>query len=245
MARNVVEKSDGRFNVHGFDLLKAAMNAPSARDLRPWHFIVMREREKMDRVPSFHAYSQMMREATVAVLICGVSITVGVFYPVRLNPTVWKLLLSGYVLIAAGVPVWILLQSRDFINVHILYVGMVALVVTLVVAGLRGAGVTDLNPQAVAIPKFNIEEGTQALGFFWPGLFIVIACGAVSGFHSLCAGGTTCKQITTEKAARQIGYYGMLLESFLAVCVIGVLMIGAAKADYIRDVHPVKLLGLA
>ena len=52
-------------------LLKAAMNAPSARDLRPWHFIVMRDREKMDRVPSFHAYSQMMKEATVAVLICG------------------------------------------------------------------------------------------------------------------------------------------------------------------------------
>ncbi len=180
----------------------------------------------------------------LAVLICGVSITVGVLHPVRLNPDVWKLLLSGYVLIAAGVPVWIFLQSRDFINVHILYVGMVALVVTLVVAGLRGAGVTDLNPQAVAIPQFNIEEGTRALGFFWPGMFIVIACGAVSGFHSLCAGGTTCKQITTEKATRQIGYYGMLLESFLAVCVIGVLMVGAIKADYVIDVHPKTLGGL-
>ena len=183
--------------------------------------------------------------SALAVLICAVSITIGVFYPVRLDPNVWKLLLSGYVLVAAGVPVWIFLQSRDFINVHILYVGMAALLVTLVVAGMRGAGVTDLNPQAVAIPKFNIEEGTRALGVFWPGLFIVIACGAVSGFHSLCAGGTTCKQITSEKAARQIGYYGMLLESFLAVCVIGVLMVGAIKADYIRDVHPVKLLGLA
>jgi len=76
-------------------------------------------------------------------------------------------------------------------------------------------------------------------------MFIVIACGAVSGFHSLCAGGTTCKQLTSEPAARRIGYYGMLLETFLAVCVIAALMLGATKANYILDVHPGKLAGLA
>ena len=179
--------------------------------------------------------------SALAVGICGVSITVGVYVPVALSPGTWKLALSAYVLIAAGVPVWIFLQSRDFINVHILYVGMVALVVTLVVAGLRGAGV----PTEQGIPGFNIGEGTKALGIFWPTLFIVIACGAVSGFHSLCAGGTTCKQLTNERATRQIGYYGMLLESFLAACVIGAFIVGAVKADYVLDVHPAKLLGLA
>ncbi len=182
--------------------------------------------------------------SVLAILICAGSITVGVFFPMALEPLTWKLLLSGYVLIAAGVPVWIFLQSRDFINVHILYVGMAVLLAMLVVAGFRGADVTGLAAGAEAMPQVNVAEGTQALGPFWPGMFIVIACGAVSGFHSLCAGGTTCKQLNNEKACRQVGYYGMLLESFLAVCVIGVLMVGAAKAGYLHDVHP-GLTGLA
>ncbi len=170
--------------------------------------------------------------SVLAMAICAASITFGLFRPVTLPPLAWKLLLSAYVLVAAGVPVWIFLQSRDFINVHILYVGMAALLVTLVVAGLRGATVSD------PIPAINFAEGREALGFFWPTLFIVIACGAVSGFHSLCAGGTTCKQLKSELAARHVGYYGMLLESFLAVCVIAILMIGASKLNYLLDVHP-------
>jgi carbon starvation protein len=181
----------------------------------------------------------------LATAVCAVSIAFGVFRPIALDELTWKLLLSAYVLVAAGVPVWIFLQSRDFINVHILYVGMAALVVTLVVAGIRGADAGGLKEGAELIPALNIAEGNKANGFFWPGLFILIACGAVSGFHSLCAGGTTCKQLTSEKATRQIGYNAMLLESFLAACVIAVFVVGAVKADYIRDVHPVKLLNLA
>jgi carbon starvation protein len=180
----------------------------------------------------------------LAIVICAVSIVVGLLRPVAFpaethllgwtltSQDIWRLLLSGYVLIAAGAPVWIFLQSRDFINVHILYVGMAALLATLIVAGIRGGSSPD------PIPAFNMSEGNAAQGFFWPALFIVIACGAVSGFHSLCAGGTTCKQLTSEVDARCIGYYGMLLESFLAVCVICVLMIGANKFNYIGDVYP-------
>ncbi len=168
----------------------------------------------------------------MAIAICAISITTGLFHPVALRPGVWKLLLSGYVLLAAGVPVWIFLQSRDFINVHILYVGMAAMLVTLMVAGLRGAAV------AGGIPPVNVGEGNAALGFIWPMMFITIACGAVSGFHSLCAGGTTCKQLTSELAARRIGYNAMLLESFLAVCVIAVMIVGAVKLNYLLDVHP-------
>jgi len=183
-----------------------------------------------------------------AILICAVSVTVGLFRPVAFpaettilgvtlsGQQIWIFILSAYVLVAAGVPVWIFLQSRDFINVHILYVGMGALLVTLLVAGIRGAGVSD------PIPPTNIAQGTEALGPFWPMLFIVIACGAVSGFHSLCAGGTTCKQLNSEVAARRVGYYGMLLESFLAVCIIGILMVGAGRTHYLLDVHP-SILG--
>jgi len=178
----------------------------------------------------------------LAMAICAVSITVGVLRPIAFDPLTWKLLLSGYVLIAAGVPVWIFLQSRDFINVHILYVGMAALVVTLIVAGFRGG---HAAAPAEMIPAINIAEGNQANGFIWPGMFILIACGAVSGFHSLCAGGTTCKQLSNEKATLQIGYNSMLLESFLAACVIAVFVVGAIKGEYIHDVHPVALGGLA
>ena len=185
----------------------------------------------------------------LAIVICAVSIATGVYRPVAFpekvwflgleltSQHIWMLILSAYVLVAAGAPVWIFLQSRDFINVHILYAGMGSLLLTLAVAGIRGQGVEG------ALPAWNVSEGTKALGVFWPTLFIMIACGAVSGFHSLCAGGTTCKQLRSEPAARRVGYYAMLLESFLAVCVIGVLMIGAAKAGYLADVHP-KLVGL-
>ncbi|MCG3178029.1 MAG: Peptide transporter CstA [Phycisphaerae bacterium] len=167
----------------------------------------------------------------LSVLICAVGIVVGLFYPVTLSQNVWIVLLSIYVLLAAGLPVWLFIQSRDFINVHILYIGMGLLVAALVTAGLRGKGSPD------PLPAVNVAQGSEALGWMWPFLFITIACGAVSGFHSLCAGGTTCKQLTNEPAVRRIGYYAMLLESFLAVCVIGVMMMGAGRANYIKDVH--------
>jgi hypothetical protein len=67
--------------------------------------------------------------------------------------------------------------------------------------------------------------------------------GPVSGFHSLCAGGTTCKQLVSEPAARRIGYWGMVLESVLAITVICVLVLGLRRADYLADVHP-AVMGL-
>ena len=173
----------------------------------------------------------------LALAICAVSISIGFRWPVVFTPTVWKWCLAGYVLVAAGLPVWMFLQSRDFINVHILYVGLTALVVTLMVASLRGGA-------AVAgIPVMDLESGRQAIGPWWPMLFITIACGAVSGFHSLCAGGTTCKQIQNESAIRRVGYGGMLLESFLAVCVVAVLLVGLDRAHYLADVHPALIPG--
>jgi carbon starvation protein len=189
------------------------------------------------------------RCSILAILICGTSIAIGLAHPVALPDTavlgpltgtdIWKFILAGYVLIAAGLPVWMFLQSRDFINVHILYAGLAGLVLTLLVAGLRNAG----PPTAAAIPVSDIAAGQQALGTFWPALFITIACGAVSGFHSLCAGGTTCKQLNSEAAVRRVSYWAMLLESLLAVCVIAVVMLGATRSGFLADVHP-KLMGL-
>jgi carbon starvation protein CstA len=168
--------------------------------------------------------------------ICAVSIAVGLKYPLPLEPDQWKAAISVYVLFSAGLPVWLFLQSRDFINVHILYVGMACLVVALFAAGVRGGGLVN---EGGVIPLTNWSEATKKLGPAWPVLFITIACGAVSGFHSLCAGGTTCKQLRTETAARYVGYYAMLLESFLAVCVVCCLMVGLSLATYRFYCYPV------
>ena len=113
--------------------------------------------------------------------------------------------------------------------------------IALLAAGVHGGG---QFAESTTIPFNNITEGTQATGgFIWPMMFVLIACGAVSGFHSLCAGGTTCKQLPTEIGARQVGYYGMLLESFFAVCVVCCLLVGLSKTGYAGYCYP-KLIGL-
>ncbi|MBN1492145.1 MAG: hypothetical protein JXA69_19695 [Phycisphaerae bacterium] len=178
----------------------------------------------------------------LAIGICALSIVVGLRFPVPVTPLTWKLLISGYVLISAGLPVWLFLQSRDFINVHMLYVGIVFLVVVLVAAAIRGGGQTA---GATGIPLANWTQGSERLGPGWPVMFVLIACGAVSGFHSLCAGGTTCKQLDNEPAARRVGYYGMLLESFLAVCVVCCLIVGLSLSGYTAYCHPTGAQGNA
>jgi carbon starvation protein len=176
--------------------------------------------------------------SVLAVGICGISILIGLKFPLTVQPETWKLMISGYVLLSAGLPVWLFLQSRDFINVHILYVGIVFLFIALIAAAVRGGG--EMAAAATAIPMNNWTEASAhpKLGPGWPVMFVIIACGAVSGFHSLCAGGTTCKQLKNEVAARQVGYYGMLLESFLAVCVICCLIVGLSKSSYIGYCYP-------
>jgi carbon starvation protein len=166
----------------------------------------------------------------LAAAICVASVFLGIAYPVTLAPTTWMIIISLYVLIAAGVPVWLILQPRDFINVQILYGGIGLMVVSLFSCGFQGLRIT--------VPRFNLAEGTLNLGFIWPMMFITIACGAISGFHCLVAGGTTGKQLAQETDARRVGYNAMLLESLLSVCVL--LAIGGVMAfsDYKAIVWP-------
>ncbi|HPC83957.1 MAG TPA: carbon starvation CstA family protein [Thermoanaerobaculaceae bacterium] len=166
----------------------------------------------------------------LAAVICGVSVLLGIAYPVSLAPTTWMVLISAYVLFAAGAPVWLILQPRDFINVQILYGGMALMVVSLLATGAGGATVT--------MPAFNLADGVKHLGLLWPMMFITIACGAISGFHSLVAGGTTGKQLANECHARKVGFNAMLLESALAVCVLLALGSVMAFGDYRSIVWP-------
>jgi len=149
----------------------------------------------------------------LSLFICIASVVFGFRHPISLQPIYWQIILSIYTLFAAGLAVWLVLQPRDFINVHILYIGILLLGVGTLVSGI-------FKGLSFNIPALNLTEGTKTLGWIWPNLFIVIACGAISGFHCLIASGTTSKQIKTEKAARQIGYGAMILESILGVLVV-------------------------
>ena len=173
----------------------------------------------------------------LAFIVCLLSILVGIRYPVSLSPETWMIILSVYVLFAAGIPVWVILQPRDFINVQIMYWGIAGLVISLMVGGFGGL---KLN-----LPSFNLAEGTKHLGLIWPMLFITIACGAISGFHALVASGTSSKQLASEKHAKIIGYNGMLLESLLAICVL--LAVGSTLVftDYRSIVWPDPSVGLS
>lgn len=172
----------------------------------------------------------------LATLLCLGSVLVGFALPVaiptlefgafRIDPTnAWVILISLYVLFAAAVPVWLILQPREFVSVQFLYLG-----IALLVAALIGAGVQGVPLRA---PGTNIEAGEHNMGALWPTLFVTIACGAVSGFHGLVASGTTSKQVTRESHARHVGYLGMLGESGLALCVTLTVGAGMLFSEYL------------
>jgi carbon starvation protein len=119
----------------------------------------------------------------------------------------WIVVLLGYSFVASVLPVWSLLQARDFLNSLLLYVGL----------GLAYLGIFVSRPEFAA-PAFRPDP--PGAPSFFPFVFIIIACGAASGFHSLVASGTTAKQIAAEPDARVIGYGGMIGESLLGLLAV-------------------------
>jgi carbon starvation protein len=148
----------------------------------------------------------------IALGVCVLSVYIGFHHPLSLPPHTWMIVIAVYTFFACEAPVWLILQPRDFVNVQILYMGMAAMIAGVVVAGFHGAAVTA--------PLSNFAVGAEKMGPVWPFLFITIACGAISGFHSLVAGGTSSKQLARESQAKVVGYGGMLLEGLLAVLVL-------------------------
>ncbi|MGQ9810899.1 MAG: carbon starvation CstA family protein [bacterium] len=168
--------------------------------------------------------------AVIAAIVAGASIRVGISSPVNIRGDIWMVLVSVYVFIASGIPVWIVLQPRDFVNSFILFAG-----VGILLAGAIGGGLKGIVLEA---PPLDLTGGQAALGSIWPALFIVVACGAISGFHALVASGTTSKQISSEAHARKIGYGAMVLEGILAVCVVTAVAAGMGFKDYRQIVYP-------
>jgi carbon starvation protein len=151
--------------------------------------------------------------ACVALVLC---IAAGIFFPIYVDRGVWLYLVFAYIFLASITPVWALLQPRDYLNSFLL--------VAMIAAAFAGV--------VIAAPPVNIPAFTgfkAGDSYMFPILFVTVACGAVSGFHSLVSSGTTSKQIANEKHILPIGFGSMLLESFLAV--IAVITVGAITID--------------
>ena len=165
----------------------------------------------------------------VAIVFIGLN-----FHPVALSYNVWMWVLGLYILVASVTPVWILLQPRDYLSSYLLYFMIIVSVI-----GVLGSAVT--GTATLAIPAFGLAEakgnGLFTTGSVFPALFITIACGAISGFHSLVSSGTTAKQIDNERDAQPIGYGAMLIEcvvAVLALCAVGYVWtdaVGEISAD--------------
>ncbi|RKX19017.1 MAG: carbon starvation protein A [Candidatus Zixiibacteriota bacterium] len=153
----------------------------------------------------------------LALSLLALLLYIGENVPVILPETVvgmsalnfWFCILMLYCVFASTIPVWILLQPRDYISSWLLYIGM----------GLGFLGLIVLHPhmEAPAVVSFSSKEGPM-----WPMMFVIIACGAVSGFHSLVSGGTSSKQLDRERQGLVIGYGAMITEAILATLVIAV-----------------------
>lgn len=122
--------------------------------------------------------------------------------------TMWIVLIGVYITIASLVPVWILLQPRDYLSSFLLYAMMVIAVFGIIFSAFSGTATFQL-------PAFT--GWSTKIGTLFPALFITVACGACSGFHSLIASGTTAKQLDNEAHTKPIGYGAMLIESALGV----------------------------
>lgn len=138
--------------------------------------------------------------AIVACMAIGMN-----WHPIYLSGTTWMIIIGIYITIASVTPVWILLQPRDYLSSFLLYAMLFVAFV-----GVVGA---HPNIDSASFPAFASAPGKP----IFPILFTTVACGAISGFHSLVSSGTTSKQLDKEKDAKPIAYGGMLLECVLAV----------------------------
>ena len=150
--------------------------------------------------------------AIVGIMVVGMN-----FHPIYLSTKTWMWIVGLYIAIASVTPVWILLQPRDYLSSFLLY-AMLAVAVFAVIVGHP-----TFDASFPAFGGFAVDNG-NGTQYLFPVLFTTVACGAISGFHSLVSSGTTSKQLDKEKDAKPIAYGGMLLECVLAVltlCAIG------------------------
>ena len=140
----------------------------------------------------------------IAIALLIFAVAVGLKCPVYLSREVWHIIIFAYVLVACVAPVWALLQPRDYLNSYLL--------IFMIVGAIIGVFVANPSCNLAVFNGFNVDGQ-----YLFPILFVTIACGAVSGFHSLVSSGTASKQIKNEKNMLPVSFGAMLMESMLAV----------------------------
>ena len=140
----------------------------------------------------------------IAIIMLVVAVALGLNYPMYLTRETWHILIFIYILIASVAPVTMLLQPRDYLNSYLL--------IFMILAAIVGVFVSNPSCNLKAFTSFNVDGS-----YMFPILFVTIACGAVSGFHSLVSSGTASKQIKNEKNMLPVSYGAMLMESMLAI----------------------------
>lgn len=175
-----------------------------------------------------HAFAIL---SVVGAVLIYYFVFLGTQMPLVLDFELWIYLLLIYAFLASVTPVSMLLQPRDYLNSFLLY----GLIIFAVV------GIFIANP--VIEMDTSVTLAPEKLGFIFPVLFVTIACGAISGFHSLVASGTTSKQIDKEEDVKIVGFGGMLIETFLAIIALGAVIV-INRTDYLTKLDtqgPVSL----
>ena len=167
----------------------------------------------------FMVYRQNVPMGTATVLgVVAIVLIIAIgmnFHPIYLPANTWMWIVGVYIVIASVTPVWILLQPRDYLSSFLLYA---MLIIAFLAVVLAHPGMDAMPTAAVVV------EGASGKTYLFPVLFTTIACGAISGFHSLVSSGTTSKQLDKESDAQPIAYGGMLIECVLAIltlCAVG------------------------
>lgn len=166
-----------------------------------------------------HKKSAFLWLSIIGVFLMYYFVILGNNIPFELNYVFWVGLLLTYAFVASVTPMSVLLQPRDYLSSFLLY-GLILLAII---------GVVVANPEVKM--DNDIIFKSKDIGYLFPVLFITVACGAISGFHSLVASGTTSKQLNKETDAKVVGYGGMLIESFLAIISVCAVMV-MSRSDY-------------
>ena len=164
--------------------------------------------------------------AVVAIALLVVMFAIGMILPIYATKNAWIYIVMAYLFLASVMPMWLLMQPRDYMTTFML-LGMI-------IGAVVGVLVAHPSMQLNAFNGFSVVDAAGAKSYLFPTLFVTIACGAVSGFHSLVSSGTSSKTISNEKDMPMVGYGAMVVESLLgivALVVVGAVAVNGTKPD--------------
>ncbi|MCL2319667.1 MAG: carbon starvation protein A [Treponema sp.] len=172
-----------------------------------------------------------MASGIVAIDLLIVCIALGIFFPVFLPARVWLYIIFGYIFVASVVPIWMMGQPRNYLNSFLL--------VAMILAAFMGVVFTAPKISIPAFTAFSVNGN-----YLFPALFVTIACGAISGFHSMVATGAASKQLSSEKYMLPISYGAMLVETLVAV--LALIAVGSlAKGGVLPNASPPVIFATA